>query len=263
MGKGDGTDTFLVSGDAYDSFMGRYSQPLSRLFADEAGVAPGQTALDVGCGPGALTCELAARLGAGMVSAVDPSPHFVAECARRCPGVDVRHGRSEEIPFEAGRFDRVLAQLVLHFVSDAPATAKEMRRVARPGGAVAACVWDFTEGMQMLRLFWDAALAIEPSAPDEAQTLRFGRDGEIADLFTDAGLHDVTEAALEVESSYADFEELWSGFLAGVGPAGSFCVSLPESRRDLLRHELHNRLGSPPGGFVLGATARCATGRVP
>ncbi len=254
---------FLVTGQAYDGFMGRYSRPLAVAFADAAGVAAGQSALDVGCGPGALTGELVDRLGAGSVSACDPSPPFVAECAARHPGVVVRLGQAEAVPFAAGSFDRVLAQLVLHFVTDPARCVGEFRRVLRPGGVVAACVWDFAVGMQMLRLFWDAALLIDPAAPDEARTLRFGREGEIAELLAQAGLDDVAETTLDVESTYANFEELWSGFLAGVGPAGSYCLSLSDDRRAALRDELFDRLGSPTGAFTLGATARYASGHSP
>ncbi|MFN8186168.1 MAG: class I SAM-dependent methyltransferase [Gaiellales bacterium] len=243
--------------------MGRYSRPLAGVFADAAGILPGQRALDLGCGPGALTSELVARLGAEAVCAVDPSPEFVQDCAARNPGVDVRLGQAESIPFGDGEFDAALAQLVLHFVSDPPFAASEMRRVVRPGGTVAACVWDFAEEMRMLRLFWDAALTIDPSAPDEARTLRFSREGELSGLLSESGLSEVVETTLSVESSYSGFDELWAGFLQGIGPAGWFCLSLADDRRELLRTELFRRLGSPSGGFTLPAKARCATGRVP
>ncbi len=255
--------SFLATGAAYDSYMGRYSRPLAVHFADAAGIAAGQRALDVGCGPGALTAELVDRLGAESVAAVDPSPPFVEECARRYPGVDVHQGSAESIPVGADSFDAALAQLVLHFVGDPDTAAQEMRRVVRPGGVVGACSWEFAGGMQMLRAFWDAANAIRPGAPDEARTLRFGSPGEIAGLFESAGLTDVSESVLEVSSTYSDFDELWSTFLAGVGPAGSFCVSLPDDERAALREELFRRLGSPAGSFELGATARCAVARVP
>jgi SAM-dependent methyltransferase len=259
----DGARSFLVSGDAYDGFIGRYSRQLAIAFADMAGVAPGQSVLDVGCGPGALTGVLAARLGPGAVSACDPSPPFVADCAARHPGVDVRLGRAEEIPFDDARFDRAMAQLVLHFVSDPPRAAAELRRVVRPGGIIAACVWDFAERMHMLRAFWDAALSVDPGAPDEARVLRFGRQGEIAGLFDSAGLEDITETTLEVSSAYENYDELWSGFLAGIGPAGSYLVAQDEARRGAIRDALFARLGSPAGRFTLAATARCARGRVP
>ena len=161
----EGARTFQTSGSAYDRFMGRYSMPLAELFADAAGVEPGQTVLDVGCGPGALTRVLVERLGTDAVAACDPSPPFVEECTARLPGVDVRAGRAEQIPFDDARFDAALAQLVLHFVSDPSAAAAEMRRTVRAGGVVGACVWDFADGMQMLRHFWDAAVALDASAP--------------------------------------------------------------------------------------------------
>ena len=155
-----------------------------------------------------------------------------------------------------------MAQLVLHFVSEPEKAASEMTRVVRPGGTVAACVWDFDEGMEMLRAFWDAALALDPDAPDEARTLRFGRPGEIAELFATVGLSDIVESTLCVTSTYTSFDELWSGFLAGVGPAGAYCVALPEADRSRLRTELFDRLSAPAGSFALDAVARCAVGRV-
>jgi SAM-dependent methyltransferase len=263
MESAEGARSFLTSGDAYDSFMGRYSRPLASLFADAAGVAAGQSALDVGCGPGALTGVLVERLGADAVTACDPSPPFVEACTSRFPGVDVRLGRAEAIPFDDGRFDVAMAQLVLHFVSDTTAAGSEMRRVLRPGGTVAACVWDFDGGMEMLRSFWDAALTVDPEAPDEAPRVRFGRPGEIVALFESAGFDDVVETTLHVTSTYSDFAELWSGFLAGIGPAGQYCVTLPGDTRSVVRDELFRRMGSPTAGFTLGATARCVTGRAP
>ena len=201
MEPAEGAKAFQATGDAYDLFMGRYSRSLAPAFADWAGVAQLGSALDVGCGPGALTAVLVDRLGAGSVSAMDPSPPFVEECRRRFPNVDVRHGRAETIPFEDNSFDGAFAQLVLHFVSDPEGAAVEFRRVVRPGGVVAACVWDFAEGMQMLRHFWDAALVLNPTAEDEARTMRFGREGEVSDLFRSAGLADVEESTLAVNAS--------------------------------------------------------------
>lgn len=254
---------FEASGEAYDAFMGRYSHPLADLFGDAADLTEGLSALDVGCGPGALTGVLVDRLGADAVSACDPSPPFVSACAARHPGVDVRLGQAEALPFEDGSFDRVLAQLVLHFVSDPSQAAREFRRVLRAGAVVSACVWDFDEGMQMLRLFWDAALSVDPQAPDEARTLRFGREGEIAQLLDAAGFENITETTLSVVSTYATFDELWSGLLAGIGPAGSYCVGLPQERRARVRGEMFDRLGSPSGSFSLTAVARSACGRAP
>jgi SAM-dependent methyltransferase len=210
-----------------------------------------------------LTGVLVDRLGAEAVSAFDPSPPFVAECIAAHPGVDVRAGRAEAIPFDDDRFDIALAQLVLHFVSDPSMAGIELRRVVRPGGIVGACVWDFEAGMEMLRLFWDAAIDADNAAPDEARTMRFGREGEIAEWLVDAGLDDVVETTLEVTTTYTGFDELWAGFLVGVGPAGSYCVSLSADRQAAVRRGMFDRLGAPAGSLVLTATARSAHARVP
>jgi SAM-dependent methyltransferase len=259
----EGARTFAVAGQTYDSFIGRYAVPLAEPFADAAGVSAGGTALDVGCGPGALTGVLVSRLGPNAVYGCDPSPPFRDACAARHPGVVVELGRAESMPFEDHIVDHALAQLVLHFVSDPRQAATEMARVVQPGGIVAACVWDFADGMEMLRGFWDAALSIDPDAPDEARTLRFGRPGEIAELFASVALEDVVESTLSVASTYTSFDELWSGFLAGVGPAGAYCVSLGDEDRERLRTALFVRCGSPDGPLTLGAVARCAVARVP
>ena len=263
MEPAEGARTFRTSGDAYDAFMGRYSRALAPLFADHVGVEAGQRALDLGCGPGSLTTELVERLGAEAVSACDPSPSFVAACGERHPGVEVRAGRAEEIPFDSDRFDIAASQLVLHFVTDPLAAARELRRVVRPGGAIGACVWDFDDGMEMLRAFWDAALELDPDAPDEARTLRFSRRGEIVDLFAEAGLIDIDETTLEAETTYGDFDELWAGFCAGIGPAGAYCTSLDADGQERLRRLLRTRLGSPTGSFTLRALARSTVGHRP
>ncbi len=256
----DGAATFMTTGRAYDGFMGRYSRRLAPVFADWAGVRPGHTMLDVGCGPGALTGVLVERLGAGSVAACDPSEPFVRDCRAVYPEADLRVGRAEALPFDDDAYDGALAQLVFHFVSDPETAAAQMCRVVRAGGVVAACSWDFAEGMQMLRVFWDAALAVDPAAPDEA-ALRFGGAGEFPALFETAGCGDVAETTLQVTSGYASFEELWSGFLAGIGPAGAYCVSLPDEGRAAVRAELFERLGRPSGGFELRALARAGRAR--
>ena len=262
MDEVGGARTFGVRSAAYDLFMGRYSIPLAARFADAAGVQFGQTAVDVGCGPGALIGALVARLGADAVSACDPAPGFLADCAAEHPGIELKPGRAESIPFETDRFDHAMAQLVLHFVAEPEQAAVEMARVVRRGGAVSACVWDFDGGMEMLRGFWDAALVIDQDAPDEARTMRFGRPGEIAELFAAVGLGEIVETTLHVASTYTSFDELWNGFLAGVGPAGAYCVALADEDQERLRAELFRRFGSPTGSFTLGAVARCATARV-
>jgi SAM-dependent methyltransferase len=248
--------------DSYDRFIGRYSRPLAVALADAAGIEPTMRVLDVGCGPGALTVELARRLGPGSVSAVDPSDAFVVACARRSPGVDVRVGPAEALPFSARSFDVALMQLVLNFVDDAYASVAEVRRVVRPGGTVAACVWDDDGGVRMLRLFWEAAVAVDPSAAGENKVMRFGHDGEIGDLFREAGLTEVTTGSLEVQAAYMDFEDLWNPFVEWAGPVGQFCRSLHPDRLAAIREQLRMRVGAPAGSFMLPARAWYATGRV-
>ncbi|MCW2777613.1 MAG: class SAM-dependent methyltransferase [Frankiales bacterium] len=257
----EGARTFAVAGATYDAFMGRYSLPLSELFADAAGVTRG-TALDVGCGPGALTGVLVSRLGPEAVRGCDPSPSFLEACRARYPGVVLETGRAEALPFPDDVVDATLAQLVLHFVSEPVQAAAEMARVTRPGGTVAACVWDAVDGMEVLRAFWDAASSVA-EVPAEAQTHPFGRPGEVVELFAGAGLEEVVESALDVATTYASFEELWNGFLGGVGPAGAYCVSRSEQDRARLREALFARCGSPPGPLRLAARARCVVARVP
>lgn len=263
MDEVPGTSTFRTTGAAYHAFMGRYSERLAVRFADWIGVAAGVTALDVGCGPGAMTTVLRERLGSHAVSACDPSAPFVEVCAADHPDVDVRLGRAESIPFGDAAFDVAVAQLVLHFVSDAAAAAHELRRVVKPGGTVAACMWSSPNGMAMLGAFWDAVASAGLTAPPEAAAVQWGATGEIVSLLESAGLVGPVETVIEVTSEYAGFDELWSGFAAGIGPAGAFCRALDATRRSAVRAAMFELLGAPSAGFELAGTARCARGRVP
>jgi ubiquinone/menaquinone biosynthesis C-methylase UbiE len=179
--------SFDVGADAYLRFMGRYSEPQAVRFADLADLSRGQQALDVGCGPGALTAELVRRLGADAVRAVDPSASFVAAARERLPGVEISRSAAEQLPFPDGVFDAVLAQLVVHFMADPVAGLREMGRVASPGGTVAACVWDHASGRGPLAVFWRAVLELDPAARDESG-LAGVREGQLASLFAEAGL---------------------------------------------------------------------------
>ncbi|MCZ7588922.1 MAG: class I SAM-dependent methyltransferase [Gaiella sp.] len=178
--------SFAVGAGAYDRFMGRYSTPLAPVFAGLAGVEVGARVLDVGCGPGALTTELARIARPEAVAAVDPSPAFVEAARERNPGVEVRHGSAESLPYADGAFDAALAQLVVHFMPDPAVGLREMRRVTRAGGTVAACVWDHAGGAGPLARFWEAARGIDPAVEDESR-LPGARKGDLERLFVDAG----------------------------------------------------------------------------
>jgi len=248
--------TFEASGEHYDRFMGRYLPELAVALADTAGVHQGQRALDVGCGPGGLTRELVSRLGAENVTALDPSESFSAACRERNPGVDVRLGVAEEMPFADNSFDVALASLSVPFMSDPVQGVREMARVAR---SVSVCVWDYNGGMEMLRVFWGAAREIDPEVPDE-RTQVGGSPDDLGRIFAEAGLGEIEEGVLEVGAGYSGFDDWWEPFGYGIGPAGSYFVSLDEELQSALREECRRRLGDPQGPFRGDARAWVATG---
>jgi SAM-dependent methyltransferase len=252
--------SFDVAAEAYDRFMGRYSRLLSPQLADLAGVVRGLRALDVGCGPGGLTAELVARLGPDAVAAVDPSAPFVEAAHVRQPGVDVRQASAEALPFADGSFDAALAQLVVHFMADPIAGLAEMGRVTHRGGVVAACVWDHAGGLGPLGLFWNVARTLDPTVTDESG-LAGARQGHLTELFEAAGLHDVTETSLAADLEHPSFEDWWTPFTEGVGPAGAYVTSLDPARQSELRERCRDRL--PSGPFITPARAWAARGLVP
>jgi SAM-dependent methyltransferase len=250
--------SFNVSADAYLRFMGRYSEPLAAQFADLAGARGGQRLLDVGCGPGALTAELVKRVGPDAVSAVEPSASFVAAARERLPDVDIQQAAAERLPFGDAAFDAALAQLVVHFMADPVAGLREMGRVTRPGGMVAACVWDHAGGRGPLSAFWRAARELDPGADDESN-LAGVREGHLAELFAQAGLGSAEVTTLTVQARQDGFDSWWETFTLGVGPAGAYLTSLSADRRDELREHCRKQL--PEGPFEVSATAWAATVR--
>ena len=250
--------TFDVSAGAYLRFMGRYSEPLAAIFADLAGARRGQRVLDVGCGPGALTAELVRRAGAAAVSAVEPSASFATAVRDRLPGVDVRQSAAEQLPFPDGTFDAALAQLVVHFMTDPVRGLREMARVTRPGGTVAACVWDHAGDRGPLATFWAAVRATDPVAPDESG-LAGARDGHLAALFTEAGLARPQAGTISVTTRYASFADWWEPFTLGVGPAGDYVASLSPPRQAALREHCRRQL--PAGRIEVHATAWAVVGQ--
>ena len=215
--------------------------------------------MDVGCGPGALTTHLVELLGPEAVTAVDPSDSFVDAARERHPGVTVERASAEQLPFADGAFDAALAQLVVHFMTDAVAGLREMARVTRDGGVVAACVWDHVAGGRgPLRVYWDAVHELDPDVPGESN-LAGAREGHLAELLDAAGLDDVAESELTVRVEHASFEEWWEPYTLGVGPAGDYVASLDPERRAELRERCRAKL--PPAPFTVEVRAWCARGR--
>lgn len=250
--------------EAYDRHTGRYGPELSEAFLRFTDVEPGGRVLDVGAGTGNLTSRLAAIVGPSQVSAAEPSAEYAAACGDRVPGADVHVAAAEALPFEDAVFDAVLSQLVIQALDDAPAGAREMRRVAVPGGMVAACVWDFRDGMPLLGAYWGAVRATDPdgAAGDDTTDPWCTRDG-LQRLWEQAGLERIETAALSASAPYDDLDDAWFSFAAGIGVSGAYCQSLDERRRAVLRAEFERRLDAPAGPFRLTARAWAVRGRVP
>lgn len=249
---------FEVAGDAYGRFMGRYSEPLAARLVEWLSPPTTATALDVGCGPGALTAVLVDRYGSARVHAVDPSPPFRAAVQERLPGVDVREASAANLPWSDDEFDLTVASLVVHFMPDPVAGLAEMRRVTKPGGLVAATVWDLAGQRAPVSLVRLAALDLDPDAPGE-EHLPGAQRGQLAHYFVEAGLTDIEETELEVGVTYGAFDEWWEPNTLGVGPAGDYVRSLAPDRRERLRERCRERTGAAP--FEIRGSAWAVSGR--
>jgi SAM-dependent methyltransferase len=254
------TAEFTAGADKYDRFMGRYTRSLAPRFASAAAISSGMKVVDVGCGPGGLTSELAGVVGAENVAAIDPAPQFADACRERNPGADVRVGVAEELPWPDDSFDAALCSLVVAFMEDPDRGIGEMARVTRPGGVVAACMWDLAGGgMTMLSTFWKVVRELDPDVAGER--LRPGvKEGDLSERFRRAGLDDVDDGAIEATASYEHFNDFWEPFTFAVGPAGQYLSSLSPERQDKLRDAIRDQL--PSGSFSLSARAWFARGTV-
>ncbi|GAA1628065.1 class I SAM-dependent methyltransferase [Georgenia ruanii] len=255
------------AGNAYEGYMGRWSRPVAVQFVRWLGAAPGLTWLDVGCGTGALTAAIAATEPT-CVTGVDSSPALVS--AARSPGTDPRVrfavADAAALPLEDGSVDRCVSGLVLNFLPDPAAAVAEMTRVTRPGGWVAAYVWDYAGGMELLREFWAAAVAVDPDADrvDERRRFPLCAPRPLAALFRSAGLGDVATSAIIVSRRFARFQELWTPFLGGQGPAPGYVGSLGPRQRTTLARAFRGRLPvSADGAISLAARAWAVRGRRP
>ncbi|TFY98748.1 class I SAM-dependent methyltransferase [Ramlibacter rhizophilus] len=252
-------------GDAYERYMGRWSERLAAPFLDWLAAEPDQRWLDVGCGTGALCAAIDRHARPAFLLGVDPSPGFLAAAAQRLPAsVRLAPGSAESIPAGDRSVDIVVSGLVLNFLPAVGRGLAEMRRVVHPGGTVAAYVWDYDEGMQMLRLFWDTAARLDPAVGGLQERLRFSlcRPEALRAAFEAAGFTGVEIAPLEIRMQFADFDDFWSPLLGATGPAPAYVASLDEARRGQLRELLRESLPTRgAAGFALGARAWAVRGR--
>jgi SAM-dependent methyltransferase len=245
-------------GDPYESYVGRWSRRVAPRFLSWLAPAPGMRWLDVGCGTGALCDAIDAQCRPACLAGAEPSEGFLNTARRRLgERADLCQGSAASLPFEDGAFDVVVSGLVLNFVPDPRAGLAEMRRVTRAGGTIAAYVWDYAGGMQLMRAFWDAAVALDPRAAalDEGARFPLCRREALADLFAAAGLRQVQTGAIEVPTPFENFDDYWQPFLGGQGPAPAYAMALGEDARERLRERLRQDLPVRDDGSI-ALTAR-------
>lgn len=245
-------------GTQYEDFMGRWSRPVARQFVDWLGVDPNRSWIDVGCGTGALTETVTDMAAPSRLWGVDPSPGFIASAARRLGHrAHLTVGDALSLAFADDEFDVAVSGLALNFIPDAMAAVGEFRRVTKPDGVVAAYVWDYAEGMELIRLFWDVAIGIDPSIAhlDEGSRFPLCRPDALADLFTGAGLAEVDITALVIPTVFTSFDDYWTPMLGGQGPAPSYVMSLNPEDRSLLKAGLRAHLADDEGKVTLMARA--------
>lgn len=256
-------DDAWTAGNEYERFMGRWSRRLAPLFLEWLDLPADLRWADVGCGSGAVTEAILQRAAPDSVLAIDPSPAQVEEARSRLADPRVTFACATADTLTPGSLDVVVSGLVLNFVEDTVATVSAMARAA-PGGVVAAYVWDYAGGMQMLRAFWDAAYELDPAAVrlDEGHRFPLATTLALEDVWTLAGLGSVTTTALDMPTRFADFEDFWTPFLGGQGPAPGYVATLDEGAREALRRSLEDRLPRATDGSIpLTARAWAVSGR--
>jgi SAM-dependent methyltransferase len=244
-----------ASGDAYEPYVGRWSRAVARQFLTWLDMPPAGRWLDVGCGTGALSETILEATLPSEVVGIDPSAGYVAYARSRVPDPRAHFdgGDARALPFATGSFDGVVSGLVLNFVPDRAAAVADMARVARPGGVLATYVWDYSDGMELMRRFWDAAVALDPAARELDEGQRFGAICQpeiLSGLFRDAGLLRVETRAIDVPTQFRDFDDYWTPFLGGQGPAPGYAMALSEDRRTALRERIRADLPIAADGSI-------------
>jgi SAM-dependent methyltransferase len=258
----------FAASSGYERFMGRWSRLLAPLYISFAGIKNGDRVLDVGTGTGSVAAAVEAGMPRSEIVGIDPSEGFIAHAQKnaRSPRARFEVGDAQALKFKDAAFDHTLSLLVMNFIPDHDKAIAEMRRVTRPHGIVSSCVWDYDAGMQMLRFFWDEAVALDPAIePKDERHMKLSRQGQLGDLWRKAGLVNVQEAPLVIDQAYSSFNDYWDPFTKGAGPGGAFVVSLSEERRKQLEARMRKRLlgERQDGPFTLTARAWCVRGEVP
>lgn len=253
---------------SYERFMGRWSRLLAPAFIAFAGVKNGDRVLDVGTGTGSVASTVEASMPTSQIVGIDPSPGFIAHARKSAKSNRAQYavGDAQALTFKDGSFDHTLALLVMNFIPDENKAIAEMRRVTRPQGSVSACVWDYDAGMQMLRFFWDEAIALDPAIePKDERHMKLSREGQLGNLWKRAGLVNIKEEPLTIDQAYSSFNDYWDSFTRGAGPGGAYVVSLSDDRRRQLEARMRKRLlgDRQDGAFTLKAKAWCVRGEVP
>ena len=259
---------WFANGEAYEHYVGRWSRRMGPLFLDWLALPSGLRWVDVGCGTGALTETILERAEPSKVTAVEPSEGFLCLARGRIDDnrAEFKSGDALALPLQDGAADVLVSGLVLNFVPDQPGALREMCRVIRPGGAVALYVWDYAGEMQLMRYFWDAVSELFPEGADQDEGKQFPicKPEPLLDLFQAANLRSIETRALDLPTVFADFDDYWSPFLRGQGPAGSYCAALPEDDRERLRKQLENNVPfSSDGSIHLIARAWAVRGILP
>jgi SAM-dependent methyltransferase len=254
------------SGHGYEAYVGRWSRPIARDFLAWLALPAGLDWLDVGCGTGALTATVLSIAGPGSVVGIDPAGGFIdhARDAIVDPRARFLVGDARWLSLEDASVDVAISGLVLNFIPDPALAAAEMRRVVRPGGTVAAYVWDYADGMELIRRFWDAAVAEDPAAAGHDEGVRFpiAAPEPLLDLLRSSGLVSVETTALEVSTTFRDFDDYWTPFLGGQGPGPGYAMSLEPAARDRLRERVRGSLPVDADGSIrLVARAWAVRGR--
>jgi SAM-dependent methyltransferase len=259
---------WFSNASSYERYMGRWSARLAPLFAAFAGIRDGDRVLDVGCGTGSLTQAVANLTRRSEIVGIDPAPGPVAYARQRFTDARITfdQGSAHELPYSAGAFDESLSLLVFHLISAPDKAAREMRRVTKPGGTVAACTWDGSGGMDLRSIFWGEANKLDPAAEERAERARHCTlKDQLKELWNATGLADVEETPIDMPMEFKSFDDYWLPYLESVGPTGAYVAGLSDDRRDALRELLRRRVlgGQSDGAFILAARAWAVRGRVP